>query len=60
MNHITALAIAKSINRDRLESIRQVRYERPARAGRPAGRSQFGEMARAFLIGYRREPHPGR
>jgi hypothetical protein len=60
MNHITALAIAKSINRDRLESVRQVRYDRPARAGRHAHRSPFGEMVRALTMGYRQEPRPSR
>ena len=61
MNHITALAVARSIERDRLEAAqgrrRQAGRTRPPR---PPRRSYFADMVRALLVGFRQKPQPSR
>lgn len=61
MNHITALAIARSIERDRLEAAdarrRRARRARPQQAPR---RSYLADMARALILGFRQKPEPSR
>ena len=60
MNHIKALAIANSIDQDRLEAARQRRYARkPAKVARPR-RPQFGHMLRTYLLGLRARALPSR
>lgn len=58
MNHLTAFAIAKGIQQDRLDAAERRRH-RPARAPRPPRPSHVGDMARALLRGFRRLPQPG-
>ena len=60
MNHIKALAIAQSIQQDRLETARRHRHPRPVKPNRPEGRSHFGNMVRVFLTGLRHKPQPSR
>ncbi len=60
MNHIKALAIAQSIQQDRLEAARRHRYPRPVKPSRPERRSHFSDMVRVFLMGFRHKPHPSR
>lgn len=57
MNHLTALAIAKGIQQDRLDAAERSR-QRPATVPRPSRPSHFGDMARALLRGFRRLPQP--
>ncbi len=62
MNHITALAIARTIQQDRLDAAQHRRTHRDrtvtrAAAGRP---HVFQRMARALFSGYRRQPAPSR
>lgn len=61
MNHITALAIAKRIQQDRLDAA-ELRRSRPvtAQRERPPRRTHFGEMARVLLMGFRRKAQPAR
>ena len=61
MNHITALAIAKSIQQDRLDAAEH-RRSRPVaeKPARPPRRTHFGEMARVLLMAFRRKPQPTR
>ena len=64
MNHITALAIAKGINHDRLEAAERRRSAgRPAEAARPQRRSPFVDVASAYLVAFRGRaagPQPAR
>lgn len=60
MNHISALAIAQSIQQDRLDAARRHRHSRPVKPTRPARRSHFGEMVRVLLMGFRHKPQPTR
>jgi hypothetical protein len=60
MNHIKALAIANSMNQDRLEAARQRRYaQKPAKVDRPR-RPHLGTMLRAYLMGLRARALPSR
>lgn len=60
MNHITGLAIARSIQHDRLESVRRTSHLPPIEAERPARPTHFGEMTRVLLMGFRQMPEPSR
>jgi len=61
MNHIHALAIANSLNQDRLETAARRRHQRrPARPGQAPRRAHVLVMIRALLAGYRAEAQPSR
>lgn len=61
MNHITALAVAKSINQDRLDAADRRRFaRRPEKPAREQRRSHFVDMIRAYMVGYRAKPEPTR
>jgi hypothetical protein len=61
MNHVTALAVARSLQQDRLLEAElksaRVQAPRPPKASRP---SYFGEMAQVLVLGYRQRPAPSR
>lgn len=60
MNHIRALAVANSINQDRLEAARRRGYARKTvKPGKP-GRPNLGHMLRAYLVGLRARALPSR
>jgi hypothetical protein len=60
MNHIKALAIANSMNQDRLEAARQRRYApKRVKVDKPR-RPHFGHMVRAYLVGLRARALPSR
>lgn len=61
MNHIKALAIANSINNDRLEAATRRRYARqPAKPAKAPRQSHFVDMVRAYLVGFRTKAQPSR
>lgn len=60
MNHIQALAIAQSIQQDRLKATSRHRYSRPVKPNRPSRRSHLGDMVRVLLTGFRHKPQPSR
>ena len=60
MNHITALALANSINQDRLDAARQRRHaHKPVKSDRRR-RPGLGHMLRAYLVGLRARALPSR
>jgi hypothetical protein len=60
MNHIKALAVANSMNQDRLESARRRRYsDKSVKPDKPR-RPNLGHMLRAYLVGLRARTLPSR
>ena len=60
MNHIKALALANSMNQDRLEAARRRRYvQKPANLDKPR-RPHLGHLLRAYLVGLRARALPSR
>jgi hypothetical protein len=61
MNPITALAVANSINQDRLEAAARRRQSTPlAKHERSPRPSHLMDMMRAYLVGFRAKAQPTR
>jgi len=61
MNPIQALAVANSINQQRLDEAARRRYARqPAKPAKEPRTSHFVDMMRAYLVGFRAKAEPSR
>lgn len=60
MNHIKALALANSINQDRLDAARRRQHAHKSVKPDKARRPGLGHMLRAYVVGLRARALPSR